>query len=684
MDYTTDKIRNIAILGHQGSGKSSLVEALNFLTGAIGAKGSIDKGTTISDYLPYEAEKGGSFNTTLCPVFYKGNKLNFIDVPGSEELSFEIDNALNVVEGAILLVDASSGVQVGTKNAYRTLKKNNVPCLIFVNKMDKENIHFDKVVEDIKNQLSKKASVFAYPLGHENNFDGFVNVAEMKARKFNGKDCVDAEINADKLDHMQELHDQIVELVAETSEELLEKFFGGEEISAEEIKTGLRQAVASCDVEPILVGSVSNNVGCLTLMEMVIDYLPSPADFTKAAKDESGKEIQIKADDNAPFSAYVFKTIVDPFLGTINLFRVYSGCATPGMDIVVDGQNQLKVKDLCFANGKKQVSVEKLSSGDIGALTKLAGINTGSTLTAPKFNITFEATPVPNPTQYLGIVAASKNDDDKLSSVLQRVMVEDPTIQLQRNVETSQLLIGGQGLHHLNFVLDKIKRVYKVNLNTEEQRIVYRETIRGTAEALGSYKKQSGGSGFFGVVNMRFEPCKEDSYFSEEVFGGAVPKNYFPAVEKGFFEALEKGPLAGYPVINVHAVLFDGKYHDVDSNELSFRMAAILSFKEAYPKCRPVLLEPIMKVEVTVADEYLGDVISDINQRRGRIAGMGAKEGVQVIEAFIPEAEIVTYKMDLSSLTQGNGKFSREFYQYEEVPFNIQEKIVKERAAENK
>ena len=685
MDYTTDKIRNIALLGHQGSGKSSLIESLNLLTGAIASKGSIDKGTTISDYLPYEAEKGGSFNTTICPVFYKGHKLNFIDVPGSEELSFEMENVLNIVEGAILVVDASSGVQVGTKNAYRTLKAHNVPCLIFVNKMDKENIHFDRVLEDIQTNLGKHATLFAYPLGHENNFNGFVNVVEMKARLFDGKNESDGDIHPDKLDHMQTLHDQVVEIVAETSEELMEKFFGGEEISAEEIKTGLRTATGLGDVEPILVGSVANNVGVLSLMDMVVDYLPSPADMpAKDAKNDSGAALKVKCDEAEAFSAYVFKTIVDPFLGTINIFKVYSGAATSGMDIVNDGANGQKIKDLYMINGKKQVAVEKVVAGDIGALTKLNGIATGNTLSTPKNVILFEATKVPNPTQYLGIVAASKNDDDKLSGVLQKVMLEDPTIQLQRNVETSQLLIGGQGLHHLNFVLDKIKRVYKVNLNTEEQRIVYRETIRSTGEALGSYKKQSGGAGFFGVVNMRFEPCKEDSYFSEEVFGGAVPKNYFPAVEKGFFEALEKGPLAGYPVINVHAVLFDGKYHDVDSNELSFRMAAILSFKEAYPKCRPVLLEPIMKVEVTVADEYLGDVISDINQRRGRIAGMGAHGGMQVIEAFIPEAEIVTYKMDLSSLTQGNGKFSREFYQYEEVPFNIQEKIVKERAAEQK
>jgi elongation factor G len=332
------------------------------------------------------------------------------------------------------------------------------------------------------------------------------------------------------------------------------------------------------------------------------------------------------------------------------------------------------------ANVKGFISgaVDKLSAGDIGAITKIPSVATGMTLADPKRPVTFDIYEVPNPVQYIGIVAATKNDEDKLSTVLSKVMAEDPTVQLQRNVETSQLLLGGRGMHHLDFVLDKIKRVYKVNLNTEKQKIVYRETIKTVGEATGSYKKQSGGAGFYGVVTMKFEPTTEDSFFTEEVFGGAVPKNYFPAVEKGFFEALEKGPLAGYPVINVHATLLDGKYHDVDSNELSFRMAAILAFKEAYGKCRPVLLEPIMKVRIVVAAQYLGDVISDVSTRRGRISGMEGNDTTQIVEAFIPEAEIIEYSMNLSSLTQGNGVFTREFAGYEEVPSHLVDKIIKE------
>jgi len=683
MNYTTKQIRNIAVLGHQSCGKTSLIESLNFMTGAIPAKGSIEKGTTVSDYLPYEAEKGCSFNTTVCPIFYKDYKFNFIDVPGSEEFSYEMENVLSIVDAAILVLDAASGVEVGTKNCFRSLAKKHIPTIIFLNKMDKENIKFEPLVDKIQEQLTKKAKAFNIPIGSDVNLKGFVNAANMTARLFNDGKMTDTEIPAELQDDAERAHAAIVELVAETSEEMLDKFFAGEEISLEEINEGIHTAIKSEDVLPMLIGSATRNIGLLSLLDMCIEYLPSPDErILKKCYDANNNEIEVKMSEEEPFAAYVFRTVVDPFLGTINFFKVFSGSISSGLDIQVEGANPQKVKDLYVINGKKQAAVEKLGPGDIGAITKLNGICTGNTISAVKNNVKFKEKVAPNPTQYIGIVAASKNDEDKLSTVLQKIMLEDPAIQLQRNVETSQLLIGGQGLHHLNYVLDKIKRVYKVNLNTEDQKIVYRETIKGTGEALGSYKKQSGGAGFFGVVNMRFEPCKEDSYFSEEVFGGAVPKNYFPAVEKGFFEALEKGPLAGYPVINVHATLFDGKYHDVDSNELSFKMAAILSFKEAYPKCRPVLLEPIMKVKITIADEYLGDVMSDISQRRGRVAGMDANDGMQIIEAYVPEAEIITYKMDLSGLTQGNGKFTREFYQYEEVPFDIQNKIIKEREAE--
>ena len=678
MSYNTNVIRNIAVLGHQGSGKTTLVESLLGSTGAIAAKGTVEKGNTVSDYLPYEAEKGCSFNTAVCPVFYNGYKFNFIDVPGAEELSTEVDNILSVVKGAILVIDASKGVEVGTQNCFRNLKARHIPCIIYINKMDKENVKIDKLVDDIKEKLGKFATLFAYPTGHEENFDGFCNVVDLKARKYNGKECVDDVIYPDKKVKIMELHNEIVELVAQTSDELLEKFFEGEDLTREEIHLALRKSVLDGEIAPILVGSAVKNIGVHTLLDMMIDYLPNPADLKPmVGEDLNGNAVEVKTVDEEPFSAYVFKTIVDPFLGAINLFKIFSGSIAPGKEIYVNGQVE-KVKDLYYFQGKKQIAADSLSAGDIGAITKIPSIATGMTICDPKRVVSFNVYEAPNPTQYVGIVAATKNDEDKLSSVLQKIMQEDPTVKLQRNVETSQLLLGGRGMHHIDFVLDKIKRVYKVNLNTEKQKIVYRETIKGTAEATGSYKKQSGGSGFFGVVVMKFEPTPENSYFTEEIFGGSVPKNYHPAVEKGFFEALEKGPLAGYPVINVHATLLDGKYHDVDSNELSFRMAAILAFKDAYPKCRPVLLEPIMKVRISVASQYLGDVISDVSTRRGRISGMEGNDQLQVVEAFIPEAEIIDYSMNLSSLTQGNGVFTREFYGYEEVPSHLVDKIIKE------
>ena len=678
MNYNTNVIRNIAVLGHQGSGKTTLVESLLGSTGAIAAKGTVEKGTTVSDYLPYEAEKGCSFNTAVCPVFYNGYKFNFIDVPGAEELSTEVDNILSVVKGAILVIDASKGVEVGTQNCFRNLKARHIPCIIYINKMDKENVKIDKLVDDIKEKLGKFATLFAYPTGHEENFDGFCNVVDLKARKYNGKECVDDVIYDDKKVKIMELHNEIIELVAQTSDELLDKFFNGEDLTKEEVHSALRKSVLDGEIAPILVGSAVKNIGVHTLLEMMIDYLPNPADLKPmVGQDLDGNPVEVKTLDEEPFSAYVFKTIVDPFLGTINLFKIFSGSIAPGKEIYVNGQVE-KVKDLYYFQGKKQVSVDSLSAGDIGAITKVPAVSTGMTICDPKRVVSFNVYDVPNPTQYVGIVAATKNDEDKLSSVLQKIMQEDPTVQLQRNVETSQLLLGGRGMHHIDFVLDKIKRLYKVNLHTEKQKIVYRETIKAVGEATGSYKKQSGGAGFFGVVVMKFEPTTENSYFTEEIFGGSVPKNYHPAVEKGFFEALEKGPLAGYPVINVHATLLDGKYHDVDSNELSFRMAAILAFKDAYQRCKPVLLEPIMKVKISVASQYLGDVISDVSTRRGRISGMEGNDQLQIVEAFIPEAEIIDYSMNLSSLTQGNGVFTREFAGYEEVPSHLVDKIIKE------
>ena len=406
--------------------------------------------------------------------------------------------------------------------------------------MDKENVKIDNLVEDIKSKLGKFATLFAYPTGHEENFDGFCNVVDLKARKFNGTTCVDDVIYDDKKVKLMELHNEIIELVAQTSEELLEKFFEGEDLTKAEIHAALRKSVLDGEIAPILVGSATKNIGVHTLLDMMIDYLPNPMDLKPmVGSDEAGNPVEVSTNDDEPFSAYVFKTIVDPFLGSINFFKIFSGTITPGKEILVNGQVE-KVKDLYYFSGKKQVSVERLHAGDIGAVTKIPSIATGMTICDPKRPVTFNVYEVPNPTQYVGIVAASKNDEDKLSGVLQKIMQEDPTVKLQRNVETSQLLLGGRGMHHIDFVLDKIKRVYKLNLNTEKQKIVYRETIKAVAEATGSYKKQSGGAGFFGVVVMRFEPTEQDSYFTEEVFGGSVPKNYFPAVEKGFFEALEK------------------------------------------------------------------------------------------------------------------------------------------------
>lgn len=675
--YDSSFIRNIAVLGHSGSGKTSLIESMLMVTKAIQSKGKVESKNTISDFLPYEQEKKCSFNTTVNPVFYKDYKINLIDVPGGDEFIAECENVLNICKGAILLIDATKGVEVGTKKCYRKLLENHVPTIIMVNKMDKENVNFNKVFEDIRNSLGKNAVLFTWPTGHEDNFDGFVNVVDMKARIYNGVECEDAEIYQDKKMKVLELHNMLLESVAQTDEELLEKFFNGEDLTRDEIHNGLRVSVLDGELMPVIVGSVEKNIAMHTLLDMLIDYLPNPSDLKPIdGTNKDGELVSYKTTNEEPFSAYIFKTVVDPFLGVISYFKINSGTINSDDQIVINQNKVETVKDLFVVCGKKYTPVKSLNAGDIGALSKISDLLTGDSISG-KDGVMFEGYKYPTPTQYVGLVASTKNDEDKMSVSVSKILLEDPGLQLVRNAETKQLLLGGAGMQHLDYSIDKLKRNYKVSVDIERQKIVYRETIRNTATAQGKYVKQSGGSGFYGVVEMEFKPTTEESNFNEKVFGGSVPRNYFPAVEKGFYEALEVGLLAGYPVINVEATLLDGKYHAVDSNELAFKMAAIFAFKEAFPKLGSVLLEPVMRVVVNVDDMYLGEVIGDVSHRRGKITSIEPQENLtQNIIALIPEAEIIDYKMDLSSLTQGNGTFSREFDSFQEVPDFISKKII--------
>ncbi len=678
-EYTTKEIRNIAILGHQGTGKTSMSEALLYVSGGIEKKGEVERKNTVSDYLVEEQIKQTSLSLSLIPAEWKNYKLNFLDIPGSDEFVGDLNQALEVVKGAIIMIDASKGVEVGTERVWNEVRKRHIPAILFVNKMDKENVKFEEVLEEIREKLGKKAVPFAWPIGHDENFEGFVNVVDMYARIYDGEKCRDAEIWEEKRPKVEELHNLIIESVAETSEELLDLYLAGEDIPDEKVKKVLNHNIVNGELTPVIVGSATKTIGVETLLNMLVDYLPAPDELTplKAIDQKTNKEVTRLTKDSEPFSAYVFKTVVDPFLGAINLVKINSGTLTMGQEVFIPNTSEnKKVSNLSAISGKSQIEQIVFHAGDMCAIAKMDGIQTGYTLTDPKNPIMYEPVKQPTSVIYIAVHPKNKNDEDKISMALNRINIEDPTFEIKRNKETSQLLLGGQGMTHLQYVLERMKNMFKVDVNVEDQKIVYRETIRKSVEAEGKHKKQSGGAGQFGHVWIRFEPSKEHFEFSEEVFGGAVPRNYYPAVEKGLIETFEHGPLAGFPVINIKATLYDGSYHAVDSNELSFKLAASLAFKEAVKTCQPTILEPIVKVEVTVRDQYVGDVMGDMSKRRGHVLGMNQTEGFQIVIAEVPEAEIVSYAIDLKAMTQGSGSFTREFVRYDEVPNQLIDKIV--------
>ena len=677
--YETSQIRNIAILGHLGSGKTTIVESLLFASGQISQRGSVESKNTVSDHMDEEKIKQGSLSTSLVPVEWKGIKLNFLDVPGTEELDGEIKQSLSVVKGAVLVIDASKGVEVGTERLWQEIRKNHIPAVIYVNKMDKENVKFEDILEEIRVKLGKKAVPFCWPIGREADFEGFVNVIQMKARIFDGNKCVDAEIWDEKKPKIEQLRELIIESVAESNEALLEKYFAGETLTPEEISEGLKIGIYNGELTPLIVGSATKNIGIETMLNMLSEFLPQPDTLKplEGINPKTDEKVTRHTVDSDPFSGYVFKTIIDPFVGAINFIKVNSGILKTGIEVMIHDSSKIeKIGALFTMIGKTQVPVEVAHAGDIVAVSKLESIHTAFTISDPKAPIIYPKVEVLKPTIYVAITLKNKQDEDKISNALHRLNIEDPTFEIVRNKETNQQLLGGLGMTHINFVLDRIKTVFKIEVSQEEPKVVYRETIKKKVEAEGKHKKQSGGAGQFGHVKIRFEPSEKEFDFHEEVFGGSVPKNYFPAVEKGLQDSFEHGPLAGFPVIFVKSTLFDGSYHPVDSNELSFKLAASLAFREACKEAQPTILEPMLKLSITVKDQFVGDVMGDMNKRRGRVLGMTQGDEGQVVEAEAPESEVLKYTIDLKAMTQGSGSFQREFSRYEEVPNHLIDGII--------
>lgn len=681
MDYHATNIRNILFLGHQGSGKTSLIESLASIANKS-PKGSTDRKNTISDYTPEEKNRLSSCNLAIVPIEFEGYKLNLIDAPGNDDFVYEIIGILDVVKGAVLVIDATKGIEVGTIKHFNFLKKHGVPTFVYINKMDKEFIDYEALMLDIHAKLGKKAVSFVYPIGHVEDFDGFVNVITLKARKYNGVECVDDVIHEDKREKVLSLHNIIFEQVALTDEALLEKFFAGEDLTMEEIHGGLRKAVLASDITPVIVGSARKDIGMHTLLRLMIEYLPNPAELKPYTfKKTDGSEIVRKTLDDEPFSAYVFKTSFDRYKGVTNYLKIASGTLSVGDEVYCPNRNEtIRISQLFFVNGANQIPTTTAYAGDIVGVGKLERINTGFTLCDKNNVVEFAPPKFPTAVYYKAVSASDKKDEEKLGNALSKLQIEDPTLEVQRNNETKQLLVGGLSDSHIAYLLEKVKNTFGISVDVAVPKINYRETIRKTATAPGRYVKQSGGSGFYGVVEMRFEPTgTEENLFAEEVFGGAVPRNYFPAVEKGFFESVNQGLLAGFPVLGMKGILTDGKYHAVDSNELAFKMAAILAYKEAYLKCDPTILEPIMKVSINISSEYTGNIMNDLNQRRARIISMDEKaHDMQEIVALVPEAEILDYVTNLRVLSQGSGFFNRVFDSYQPVPAYLIDNIIRD------
>jgi elongation factor G len=683
--YEINRMRTVAVVGHSGTGKTSFVESALFLSGTKAKKGTIETKSTTSDYLAEEHNKLASFSTSLIPIEFKDYKFNFLDTPGSEEFVNELYQSLDVVKGAVLVIDGTKAIDIGSERVLTELNERHIPTIIYVNKMDKPNVKFEKILESIQSVIGYQAVPFLWPVVEGEDFKGYVNLVDMNQKLHEDGSSQILELDEAMVAQVEPFRTKIVESVAETSEELFDKHFAGEKISQEEIYNGLRKGVLDGDLKPIVFGSADLNIGVNACLDIIKNFMPAPDDLKPVTGLRPDSDIVVEriSSNDEPLSAYVFKTTVDPFMGSISLIKVFSGVLKSGAEVLVPNINKtVKIGNLFTLRGKEQIEMDTIYAGDIGAVAKIENLFTGATLTDPKNPVIFEASKIQTPTMYIGIHPKNKNDDNKLSSVLAKMKTEDPTIDVVRNPETAQLLIGGQGLTHIGFITDKMKNSYGLEVETSDQKIVYRETIKAKGDAEGKHKKQSGGSGQFGVVKMRFEPLnpnEKEFEFAEEVHGGSVPKNYFPAVEKGLIETFQKGPLAGFPVIGIKAILYDGQYHDVDSNEISFKMAASLAFKNALDQVKPTILEPVMSLKITVKDDYVGDVMGDANKRRGRVLGMEPLEGGrQVISAEIPEVEIVKYTVDLKAMTQGSGSFTRTFARYEEVPDMLIDRIVQD------
>ena len=685
--YTTDKIRNVCLLGHGGSGKTSLVEAMAYLSGITSRMGKVSDRNTVSDYSKEEQKREFSISTSVVPIEWEGYKINILDTPGYFDFVGEVEEALSAAGAAVIVVNGKAGLEVGALKAWELCEKYKLPRIIYVSNMDVDNASFRQVVEDMTEMFGKKMAPFHLPIRENEKFVGYVNVISETGHRWQGKEVVDCEIPEYNKANLQICRDTLLESVAETSEEMMERYFAGEVFSEAEIRAALRINVCDGQIVPMTMGSNTLCQGIYTLLDDIIKYLPSPENRTVAGINMKTNEIyNSDYDFSKAKSAYIWKTIVDPYIGKYSLIKVNSGVLkTDDLIYNVDKDIEEKIGKLYVLQGNKPIEVSELHAGDIGALAKLTAARTGNSLSTKSTPIKFGKWEISTPYTYMRYKAKNKADIDKISQALQKMTHEDQTLRVVNDGENRQTLLYGMGDQHLEIVASRLLNEYKVEVELSEPKIAYRETIRKNSDVEAKYKKQSGGHGQYGHVKMRFGPSGnlEAPYeFEQEVVGGAVPKNYFPAVEKGIQDSVTRGPLAAYPVVGVKAVLYDGSYHPVDSSEAAFKTAAIQAFRKGFMEASPILLEPIMSLKVTVPDAYTGDIMGDLNKRRGRVLGMNPTNGgKQIIEAEIPMSSLYGYCTDLRSMTGGRGEYAYEFARYEQAPSDVQEKEVAARAA---
>ncbi|MGM9638387.1 MAG: elongation factor G, partial [Butyricicoccaceae bacterium] len=684
MAYTLDKIRNVCLLGHGGDGKTSLVESMLYMTGGTDRLGNTADGNTVSDFDAEEIKRQISIQLSLAPIEFKGNIINLIDTPGYFDFEGEVMSALRAADAGIIVVSAKNGCAVGTEKAWKEVKKRKLPAFFYISKVDEEQADYENAYASLRMAFGNSVTPFVIPLFDANGkSEGVINLlSEIVYKAENGK-ITEHEVPENKKEKVARLRASLIETVAESSEEMMEKYFAGESFTNEEILAGLRKGVIAGDISPVICGSAYTGLGTMDMIRAIINFAPSPNEVrVERGVDEDGNAVEMHFDPNGSTSIFVFKTIADQY-GRFSYFKVMQGDLTPDMTLINAQTGAAeKMGHIYIVKGKKQYEVDKIGCGDIGAVSKLQNTRTGDTLNLNGSGIRLRGVAFAEPSYSRAIAPKVKGGEEKMVSGLNRLRDEDPSFTLVNNAETKQMVISGAGDIHLDVLCSKLKSKFGVEVELSAPKVAYREKIRKKVSVEGKHKKQSGGHGQYGHVKMDFEPIydgDQDFIFEETIFGGSVPKNFHPAVEKGIREAMEHGVLAGYPMVGLKATLTDGSYHDVDSNELSFKMAARLAYKAGIPNANPVILEPVCSIKINVPDSYMGDVIGDLNKRRGRIMGMNpAEDGTQVIEAEVPMAEVSDYAITLRSMTQGRGSFTTKFERYEEVPPMIQEKVIAE------